>query len=161
MDDRGPRDGYETARRGLRTAGPIVLAIGLVLLVVGLVDFFSAFGGHGPPTRFWAAFVGLIVTGVGAQMTSAGFGREILKFQARQARPGVRDFTSAVREGWDGGDVARCPECGEPIGEGDRFCDNCGLEITAERLCACGHRNDAGARFCSACGQPLGSGAVP
>jgi len=156
MENRGPRDGYETTRRGLRAVGPVVLALGGVLLAIGLIDFFSAFGGHGRPTLFWMAFVGLILTGVGVQLTTAGFGREILKFQARQARPAVRDVTSAVREGWDGGgDVTRCPECGEPIKEADRFCDRCGRELAVTRVCACGQHNDADARFCSACGEPL------
>lgn len=158
MDARGPRDGYEGARRGLRTIGPIVLGVGVLLLAVGLIDFFAAFGGQGPPKLFWMAFVGILLTGVGGTMTSAGYRRELISYEARQARPGVRDLTSAVREGWDGGgDAPRCPECGEPIKDGDRFCDRCGTQLAAARVCACGQRNDADARFCSGCGEALDS----
>jgi class 3 adenylate cyclase len=47
----------------------------------------------------------------------------------------------------------RCGQCGAPLGEGYRFCGNCGA---AARGCpTCGEPLTAGERFCHACGRAL------
>ena len=141
----------------------MLLGIGAILVIITMVDFFGAFASFQDdpfqsrgPRLFFLGFIGLPMVGIGLAMSGSGYARELGKYSARQARPGVRDMTSAVREGWDGGDdQRRCPECGESIEPGDRFCDRCGTSLAAERVCTCGESNDADAKFCSACGKPM------
>jgi class 3 adenylate cyclase len=49
--------------------------------------------------------------------------------------------------------VDRCARCGAFLGEGHRFCGNCGAP--AGGCLACGEPVIAGNRFCHACGHPL------
>jgi hypothetical protein len=50
---------------------------------------------------------------------------------------------------------ATCPQCGHPLREGAKFCDNCGSPTSAS--CPnCGKALRPGARFCDECGAPAG-----
>jgi class 3 adenylate cyclase len=49
--------------------------------------------------------------------------------------------------------VDRCAQCGAPLGEGHRFCGNCGVPVGG--CPACGEPAIAGHRFCHACGHAL------
>src|SRR5947209_3724594 len=48
---------HDATRRVLRTAGPILAGVGLLFIVIGVANFFSAFGTFEPPRYFWCAFV--------------------------------------------------------------------------------------------------------
>jgi hypothetical protein len=62
---------------------------------------------------------------------------------------------------------APCPKCGSATGAADRFCANCGADLTTARVpvaapvatapacAACGQPYQPGDRFCGNCGQPL------
>ncbi len=45
--------GHENTRGVLKLFGPLLIVVGGIFTLVGLVDFFSAFGGSGMPTHFW------------------------------------------------------------------------------------------------------------
>ncbi|MCC5845395.1 MAG: SHOCT domain-containing protein [Verrucomicrobia bacterium] len=86
-------------RTGLRVAGFILLPVGAVFLLIGLVDFFSAFGGAGFPTKFWCAFVGLPLTAAGAGCLQAGYARKIGTYVAGESVPVVTESAKhLVRE---------------------------------------------------------------
>ena len=53
----------------------------------------------------------------------------------------------------------RCGHCGASLGEGYRFCGNCGA--AAGGCPSCGEPLTAGERFCHSCGRPLGEAAGP
>lgn len=49
-----------------------------------------------------------------------------------------------------------CPNCNEPIQEGDKFCGNCGTEILQPNVCPeCGMVLNEGMRFCPNCGYEV------
>src|SRR6516225_1649739 len=52
--------------------------------------------------------------------------------------------------------VDRCARCGASLGEGHRFCRNCGAPVGG--CPSCGEPVIAGSRFCHACGHPLAGG---
>ena len=69
MDEKQIDPGYRSVQRVLLTVGPILAAIGLILMVMGLASFFMAFGGSEPPRYFWCAFIGMPLLFGGGAMT--------------------------------------------------------------------------------------------
>ena len=54
------------------------------------------------------------------------------------------------------GNVQHCPECGAEVGNGDKFCMNCGHKIEFELRCGkCGAHVSAGDAFCTNCGNKI------
>ena len=51
-------------------------------------------------------------------------------------------------------ELPKCPACGKPYGEGERFCSECGNKL-AEECPKCKAVVKAGTKFCSKCGHPL------
>ncbi len=100
------------ARGALRGLGFFLVVVGGIFALVGLVDFFSAFGGRGFPTKFWCAFVGLPMIGIGISCLKAGYlgaiGRyvagettpvasESVKYIAEELRPTARRYAEDLR----------------------------------------------------------------
>lgn len=53
--------------------------------------------------------------------------------------------------------IIECPECGNELGEDDRFCNMCGAKAPEIGKCPeCDAEVDSGDRFCSKCGTELG-----
>jgi len=51
---------------------------------------------------------------------------------------------------------AFCPECGNPVTPGAKFCSNCGAKQQSAAVCpGCGQPIAPGAKFCANCGQKL------
>jgi hypothetical protein len=83
----------------LRFLGFVLLPIGAIFALIGFVDFFSAFGGGGPPTKFWCAFVGLPLVAAGVACLKAGYIRTIGKYVAGEGVPIVTESARyAARE---------------------------------------------------------------
>ena len=140
-----------TLRSFLRIGGPIVLGIGLVLTVVAVADFFSAFGSFAPPTNFWMAFIGLPMLAIGGGMMQAGYLGTATRYVAGEVAPTIKDTLEYV--GVTASQVT-CPKCGGTSAADARFCDDCGAPL--QTVCAaCGHENATGAAFCDQCGKPL------
>jgi len=53
-----------------------------------------------------------------------------------------------------------CPSCGHTAAPEDRFCSQCGFNLTTTDCPSCHTPNDAGAKFCTNCGNLL-AGEVP
>ena len=107
---------YESKNTGIRSAlriiGFIILPVGAIFAAIGLIDFFSAFGSFHPPTKFWCAFVGLPLIGLGITCLKAGYLRtiggyvagetapvatETFKYVSEELRPSIRDMARDFR----------------------------------------------------------------
>lgn len=119
MDDRAistPRQ--PTIRTLLRVVGPFAALTGLIFTVVGMVDFFSAFGGFQPPRLFWCCFVGMPLLFVGAVMSHFGYLSTILRYVAGESAPVTKDVANYMGEGITPGVKAVTKAVVEGIAEG-------------------------------------------
>jgi hypothetical protein len=154
-----------------------MLLAGVILMVVGVYDFFQAFGDHGrAPTKFWMCFLGMPLMAIGLVISKFGFlgaaarylagetapvATDALNYVARGTKDSVREVAGAVAEGLRGGGAeaggVACPHCGHDNDSDANFCDDCGAPMPRSALCpACGRENDADANFCDGCGGALG-----
>ncbi len=63
----------ENVKQVLRLVGPVILVIGVILIIVGGVDFFSNFGTGQPSRRFWCFFLAIPALWLGAVLSMGGF----------------------------------------------------------------------------------------
>jgi len=171
--------GHKPVRNALRIVGPALALTGAVFLIVGLVDFFRAFGGHGAPTLFWCIFVGMFLLPLGGILTSYGFMGPVMRYMAEETAPvgkdtfnymahgtqaGIRTVAGALgqglREGGLGGGstaMVRCHKCNALAPAEAKFCGQCGQPLGKTKPCPqCHELNDPDAKFCDNCGHALG-----
>ena len=172
--------GQATTRGVLRVVGPAVLGLGALLTAVGMISFFSAFGGMEPPRYFWCAFLGLPLLALGGALTQAGYVGSILRYFSGQVAPVQKDTFNYLAEGTSGGvrtlaesvgqglaagmgrgavatETTACPRCAASNPSAANFCSRCGAGLQVEeRTCpGCGAEVGSSARFCSRCGHGL------
>jgi ribosomal protein L40E len=150
-------------------AGPILIIVGLVFIVIGIGNFFASIGSFEPPRYFWCAFVGIPLFGLGLMITKIAFMGRLFRYVAGETAPvakdtfnymtegtkqGVRSMASAVSEGLRSVTKRKCGTCGQENDSDAKFCRNCGS--TLNTTCkSCGHVNASEASFCDTCGKPL------
>jgi RNA polymerase subunit RPABC4/transcription elongation factor Spt4 len=179
MPERQIDPGHNSVRDVLRVVGPVIALTGLGFTIVGLVDFFRAFGGFEPPRLFWCAFVGLPLLFVGGVLSSYGYMGRVLRYTAQEMAPpsrdtfnylaegtreGVKTMAGALGEGLrEGGmgvvpqPMVRCHKCNALAAADARFCGQCGQALGKAKPCPnCQELNDPDAHFCDNCGQTLG-----
>jgi RNA polymerase subunit RPABC4/transcription elongation factor Spt4 len=186
MEDRKPDSenpidpGHKGPQELFRVLGPIILGIGILLMIVGGVDFFRAYGGSEPPRLFWCFFVAIPLLFVGGVLSQFGYAGKVARYMAQEMAPvgkdtfnymadgtkdGIQTVAAAVGKGLAEGGVAlggktatkvRCPKCNALAEEGAKFCPQCGGAMTKDKPCPnCKHLNDADAKFCDHCGQTI------
>lgn len=164
------RHNIDTARhrsnRGcLRVIGPVVFLTGLVLTIIGMAGFFSAFGSGpsfgGPPPGvrlFFLAFIGIPLMGVGGAITKFAYMGSVFRYIAGETAPVAKDTANYMVEGTKDaiGGLAQsvgaglsaglsgeapeagmipCPACDNACDPGARFCDQCGAKIPGPVRC--------------------------
>ncbi|QDU64865.1 Double zinc ribbon [Planctomycetes bacterium Pan216] len=165
---------HDQIRPVLRLVGPAMMGVGGILIAIGMISFFSAFGGFGPPRFFWCAFLGIPLFGIGSGVTKFAYmgaitrylsqeispvGRDTFNYMADGTQDGIRTITSAISQGLASGVddrrlKAHCPQCSSLQDADANFCSACGAAMPKEKFCAsCGAENDPDAKFCDACGQ--------
>lgn len=90
---------HRRTRSFLRGAGPLAAGGGLIFLIIGMADFFSAFGGSGPPRLFWCCFVGMPLLFVGGVMCMFGFMGAVARYTAAEQVPVAADAINDLAEG--------------------------------------------------------------
>jgi hypothetical protein len=165
---------HRDKRSALRVLGILLLVVGGCFMAVGLISFFSAFGGFEPPRLFWCCFVGMPLLAAGIALTKFGYMGAVGRYMAGEMAPvakdtfnymadgtqdGIRTVARAVGEGLglrDGGGpapVVLCHRCNSENDADAKFCSECGAPIRQTKPCdGCGELNDPDARFCENCG---------
>ncbi|MCK4294662.1 MAG: zinc-ribbon domain-containing protein [Planctomycetes bacterium] len=184
MEEEKIDPGHRGIRDVLRVVGPIVAAIGLIFIIVGMVSFFSAFGSFGRgPSHFWCVFVGMPLLGVGILLTKFGYigkvaryvageiapvGKDTFNYMADGTKDGVKTVARAIGEGLGGGlggavaaprqeTKVRCHKCNTLVEEDAKFCSKCGSAVAKTKSCPqCSELNDPDAKFCDNCGHNFG-----
>ncbi len=93
---------HQGTRSFLRVAGPFVAVVGFVFLIIGMVSFFSAFGGTGSPRLFWCCFVGMPLLFVGGVMSMFGFMGAVARYTAAEQVPVATYAINDLAEGTQG-----------------------------------------------------------
>jgi hypothetical protein len=168
---------HRETRALLRVLGPMIVGVGLIFMIVGIANFFAAFGGDGPPRLFWCFFVGMPILFVGIAICQFAFmgavtrytanevapvGKDVINYMADGTKDAVRDVAAAVGEGLRTGApskevrLVRCHKCNVDNDTSANFCNACGAALKKSIPCsACGELNDPDARFCDECGKAL------
>jgi ribosomal protein L40E len=179
-DSLGIDPNHQNSRAVLRFFGAIMLASGIILTAIGLISFFSAFGGGGFPRYFWAAFIGLPLTAIGAALLQFGYlgayyryfsaevapaARDTFNVMARETRPGVETVAHAMGRGLatgidsaqnaDGLARQSCGACHALNPADAKFCNQCGQALAARVCNGCGANVGTGSRFCNQCGATV------
>ncbi len=179
MEEERLDPGHRQSRGVLRTIGPIVLAVGLILTAIGFISFFGALGGRGSPSYFWCAFLGLPLTFVGFVLCMFGYMGKVARYGAGEMAPVAKDTFNYMAEGTKdgiktvaealgsglgaglgaarpaGGEAkVRCHKCNELVDADAKFCGKCGAAVAKTKGCpGCGELNDPDAKFCDNCGH--------
>lgn len=144
----------ESVKRVLRLVGPVILGIGVILMIVGGVDFFSAFGTGSPPSRFWCFFLAIPSLWLGAVLSMGGFMGRMLRYQVSQVVPVQKDYVHYMaRE--TAPDVETAAEAmGAGLARG--FSRGQGHSAPSLAHCpACHAQNESSAHFCNQCGAAI------
>ncbi|MHC4410920.1 MAG: zinc ribbon domain-containing protein [Planctomycetota bacterium] len=191
---RGPE--HAGIRNFCRLLGPLMIVAGIVMFGLAIHSFVGNFNKDPfpfeemlrnvneeglvelpetpeKPNRFWMAFVGVPLMGLGTVLTRIGFlgvaaryvagetapvAADAFDYVARESRDGIRTVTSAVAEGLRGEQGTRvvCPKCDRANDDDAKFCSECGESLPTDVRCpSCSVLNDPDAKFCDSCGVPL------
>ena len=86
-------------RSFLRIAGPLLAFVGIILLAIGTISFFAAFGSFQPPRLFWYCFVGMPILFVGLVMSKFGYFGSVARYVAAESAPVAKDTFNYMAEG--------------------------------------------------------------
>ncbi len=162
---------YSGMKKGLVIGGSVVGGLGLLLIILGLANFFGGFESGGIPNLFFLFFIGGPMLVVGFGCLSYGLVGPVSRYVASQNAPVAKDVTNYMldgtreetaktveaisqdlQKGKEEGVV--CPKCGSKNKKGDKFCDRCGAPL-GKTCPKCGAINDGDAEFCAQCGQKI------
>ena len=153
---------YSKTKKTFRTLGFIILPIGLVLSIIGFIDFFMSFNSMTQPKLFFCLFIGLPLTSIGIIFLILGFMKELNSFAASQSAPVHKDVINYMLDGTreevnktiNASNKIICPECKAENDKDALFCSTCGHKL--KNICPkCKSENDADAIFCKNCGEKL------
>ncbi|MEI3535901.1 MAG: zinc ribbon domain-containing protein [Bacilli bacterium] len=153
---------YSKTKKTFRTLGFIILPIGLVLSIIGFIDFFMSFNSMTQPKLFFCLFIGLPLTSIGIIFLILGFMKELNSFAASQSAPVHKDVINYMLDGTreevnktiNASKKIICPECKAENDKDALFCSTCGHKL--KNTCPkCNAENDADAKFCKNCGEEL------
>ncbi len=153
--------GYKHAKSTMRILGPVLLALGGVLTIIGvgsfLLGFFAIVSGSsssGTSTLFFLALPGMALLGIGGMITQAGYLKEVAQYTALETSPAVTTTVSAIKSALTEDDIL-CSSCSAPIEPDSKFCSSCGIEITKLQCAKCHAEIEPDDKYCGSCGTTI------
>ncbi|HZZ29232.1 MAG TPA: zinc ribbon domain-containing protein [Pirellulales bacterium] len=148
---------HNLLRSLLRLVGPMLVGVGLLLIIIAMVSFFSAFGGMEPPRYFWCAFVGMPVLAVGLAISRFAYLGAFARYMADEVAPVGRDAANYMVDGTKDSlrDMAAAVGDGFRSGSGHVPASEEATPEVKVRCQKCRALNDEAAKFCNQCGAPL------
>lgn len=153
-DEEQINPGHGELRLAMRVIGPAMIGVGGIFVAIGMISFFSAFGGNGPPQYFWCCFVGAPIATLGIGLTKFAYMGAVYRYLAGEVAPvqkdtfnylatgigpGVKDLAQAVGEGLQAGrqgastagstESKYCSKCGQSVPPQANFCSSCGEKL--------------------------------
>jgi hypothetical protein len=125
MDDKPrendlPSEQHVQVRSFLRIAGPLTVAVGAIMIMIGVGSFFASFGSFQPPRYFWCAFAGMPLAAAGVAMTKFGYLGAIQRYVASESAPVAKDVVNYLGDGVQPGLKAMAKAVSEGIAEGQQ-----------------------------------------
>lgn len=156
---------HQKTKLALKITGLSLLGIGVISALVGFIGFFIVISktDNFSPLIF-LGMGGILCIGIGLMLTMMGFQREISSYMAKESAhatnemyksvaPGIKEFSSAVKEGIDNADDIVC-ECGKRNSANSQFCGGCGKSFI--KTCpSCNQTVAQGNKFCNHCGTKV------
>lgn len=91
---------HSAARKFLRIAGPLTLAAGALLMIIGFGSLIiTTFNSSGPPALFFCAFIGIPLLFVGTVMCMFGFMGAVSRYVAAEQAPVAKDTINYMADG--------------------------------------------------------------
>ena len=132
-------------KKKINKKGLLFLIPGLLCILVGFIDFFSA----GMPQLFFLFFIGMPLTFIGiVLLTSTNFDK-IARYRSQQINPILKDTIDYMAE-----NKIMCPKCDKLNEKDSQYCENCGCSLN--KFCPyCGEDISHDAKFCNKCGKKI------
>lgn len=140
---------YPKVRIALRIIGFITLAIGLSLMIIAEVNFFS-----GNMSLFFMNFIGAPFVFIGAVCLMYGFMKTVSGYVVGETTPVISESTNYIYEGIKNSDKKVCPKCNELNDASSHFCKKCGTSLD-DKCPNCGEIVSVEDTFCKNCGKKL------
>lgn len=165
MNNNNNHLGDNTAvKKKLRILGFILIICGGLMSLIGLIDFFAAFGSFEPPKLFFLLFLGFPMTASGAALLFYSYMGKIARFTSQEITPVVKDTANYIIDGTKDtfkgafdtvrGKTVKCFSCGAINTNEANFCKECGKPLN--KTCSyCNSNNDSNSKFCNKCGKEL------
>lgn len=159
------RDGYSQVKTSMRRFGPAMIAIGGLMAVIGIGQFFLTFisaatsDSFSDRPEFPILFIilgipGVFILSIGLMLTQFGFLKEITQYGAKETVPAVTTSVTAIRSAITDDDVP-CPKCSSPIEPDSKFCSSCGVQIGLLKCPSCENSIESNDRYCNSCGTAI------
>ena len=139
-------DNYESKKRILKIVGICLLAVGVIFIIVGAINM-----GNFSSNLFVMFPIGLFASGIGGMLLMFAFRREIMKHQAKDYAPILKELKQEVMPD---SNVVVCSDCGTANELGSKFCKECGKSL--RKTCPyCNAEVNNDSKYCNKCGRAL------
>ena len=127
--------------------GCIVALLGVAAVIIGLYLAISQFSAIGITIN---VNVGAIIGGCSLFIV----GGLMLGIGGQAIRAGLAIIITGIATDVLDTNVY-CPVCHDKVDPNEMYCNKCGANLRANKLCECGEQNDVNDKFCRKCGKPL------
>lgn len=150
-------------KKTLKIIGFSCLILGIILTLIGGIEFFINFGSMSGPKLFFLDFIGIPLIALGSTALGFGYRKEVTNYIKNESvpvakdlyqdlKPEINDLTNTIKGKKDSEII--CPKCGSTNNSNSKFCDQCGATLT--RTCPiCNSIIESDSKFCPHCGSKV------